>query len=78
MQEKGGELAKLRENVRFKMYVSCRGALEDLNNTPLCMIFDYTDFIEGESDLVSGFNIEHFRGGFAFIFMAECGTIIFF
>lgn len=36
------------------------------------------DFIEGESELVSGFNIEYFRGGFALIFMAEYGIIIFF
>lgn len=35
------------------------------------------DFVEGESELVSGFNIE-FRGGlFAFIFMAEYLNIIF-
>lgn len=36
------------------------------------------DFIEGESELVSGFNIEYFSGGFALIFMAEYGMIIFF
>lgn len=29
------------------------------------------DFIEGESELVSGFNIEYIRGGFTLIFLAE-------
>lgn len=33
------------------------------------------DFIEGESELVSGFNIEYFRGGFALIFLTEYGII---
>lgn len=45
--------------------------LAELNRTPI-------DFIEGESELVSGFNIEYFRGGFALIFIAEYGIIIFF
>nr|AWN56407.1 NADH dehydrogenase subunit 1 [Solenopsis substituta] len=45
--------------------------LAELNRTPM-------DFVEGESELVSGFNIEYFSGGFALIFMAEYGMIIFF
>lgn len=45
--------------------------LAELNRTPI-------DFIEGESELVSGFNIEYFRGGFAMIFISEYGMIIFF
>lgn len=45
--------------------------LAELNRSPI-------DFIEGESELVSGFNIEYFRGGFALIFMGEYGIIIFF
>lgn len=45
--------------------------LAELNRTPI-------DFIEGESELVSGFNVEYFRGGFALIFIAEYGMIIFF
>jgi len=45
--------------------------LAELNRSPM-------DFIEGESELVSGFNIEYFRGGFALIFIAEYGIIIFF
>lgn len=44
--------------------------LAELNRSPI-------DFIEGESELVSGFNIEYFRSGFTFIFLAEYGIIIF-
>lgn len=35
------------------------------------------DFAEGESELVSGFNIEYRSGGFALIFLAEYSIIIF-
>nr|YP_010010505.1 NADH dehydrogenase subunit 1 [Sycanus croceovittatus]QOH97853.1 NADH dehydrogenase subunit 1 [Sycanus croceovittatus] len=35
------------------------------------------DFAEGESELVSGFNVEYSSGGFAFIFLAEYMNIIF-
>lgn len=45
--------------------------LAELNRSPI-------DFIEGESELVSGFNVEYFRGRFALIFIAEYGIIIFF
>lgn len=45
--------------------------LAELNRRPI-------DFIEGESELVSGFNVEYFRGGFGLIFIAEYGIIIFF
>jgi NADH-ubiquinone oxidoreductase chain 1 len=34
------------------------------------------DFAEGESELVSGFNVEYSAGSFAFIFMAEYRNII--
>nr|AUJ22076.1 NADH dehydrogenase subunit 1 [Tettigades chilensis]AWV83860.1 NADH dehydrogenase subunit 1 [Tettigades chilensis] len=35
------------------------------------------DFSEGESELVSGFNVEYSASGFAFIFLAEYSSIIF-
>nr|AOY39928.1 NADH dehydrogenase subunit 1 [Scolytinae sp. BMNH 1039994] len=35
------------------------------------------DFAEGESELVSGFNVEYSSGGFALIFMAEYASILF-
>lgn len=35
------------------------------------------DFSEGESELVSGFNVEYRSAGFAFIFLAEYSRIIF-
>nr|YP_010925309.1 NADH dehydrogenase subunit 1 [Sigara lateralis]WKD80512.1 NADH dehydrogenase subunit 1 [Sigara lateralis] len=35
------------------------------------------DFAEGESELVSGFNIEYSSGGFAYIFLSEYMNIIF-
>lgn len=45
--------------------------LAELNRRPL-------DFIEGESELVSGFNVEYFRGGFTLIFLREYGIILYF
>ncbi|MBO1764429.1 NADH-quinone oxidoreductase subunit H [Escherichia coli] len=35
------------------------------------------DFAEGESELVSGFNVEYRSGGFALIFLAEYANILF-
>ena len=47
--------------------ISC---VAETNRTPF-------DFAEGESELVSGFNIEYGRVGFALIFIAEYASIIF-
>nr|UJM44201.1 NADH dehydrogenase subunit 1 [Arcuatula senhousia] len=35
------------------------------------------DFVEGESELVSGFNVEYSSGGFAMVFMAEYAAMLF-
>lgn len=45
--------------------ISC---IAETNRTPF-------DFAEGESELVSGFNVEYGRLGFALIFMAEYASI---
>nr|ARH54480.1 NADH dehydrogenase subunit 1 [Melasis buprestoides] len=43
--------------------------LAETNRTPF-------DFAEGESELVSGFNIEYSSGGFALIFLSEYSNIL--
>nr|QNJ59953.1 NADH dehydrogenase subunit 1 [Arphia xanthoptera] len=51
----------------LSFFASC---LAETNRTPF-------DFAEGESELVSGFNIEYGAGGFTLIFLAEYASIIF-
>jgi len=53
--------------LRIIFFVSC---LAETNRTPF-------DFAEGESELVSGFNVEYRSGGFALIFLAEYSRILF-
>lgn len=45
--------------------------IAETNRTPF-------DFAEGESELVSGFNVEYGAGGFTLIFIAEYSIILFF
>lgn len=51
-------------------YVWLVSSLAETNRTPF-------DFAEGESELVSGFNVEYSSGGFALIFLAEYARILF-
>nr|QLA74169.1 NADH dehydrogenase subunit 1 [Leptomias sp. DX-2020] len=70
------DLEKYQENIWFiflllpssMMWVV--SSLAETNRTPF-------DFAEGESELVSGFNVEYSSGGFAMIFLAEYSNILF-
>nr|AJE61798.1 NADH dehydrogenase subunit 1 [Cephus pygmeus] len=53
----------------FFMFVV--SSIAELNRSPF-------DFVEGESELVSGFNTEYASGVFAFLFLAEYSMILFF
>ena len=50
------------------MFIVC--CVAETNRSPF-------DFAEGESELVSGFNVEYGRGGFALLFLAEYASILF-
>nr|QAY82028.1 NADH dehydrogenase subunit 1 [Omophoita sp. REN-2018] len=58
----------------FMMWPLCLmwlvSSLAETNRTPF-------DFAEGESELVSGFNVEYSSGGFVMIFLSEYGSILF-
>nr|QOL01036.1 NADH dehydrogenase subunit 1 [Omocestus petraeus] len=57
--------------ISFPLVLSCfASCLAETNRTPF-------DFAEGESELVSGFNIEYGAGGFTLIFLAEYTSIVF-
>jgi NADH-ubiquinone oxidoreductase chain 1 len=70
------ELLCYQQSIRFYMVslplalIWFASRLAETNRTPF-------DLAEGESELVSGFNIEYSRGGFALIFMAEYARILF-
>lgn len=70
------DLEKYQENIWFifllfpSRLIWLVSRLAETNRTPF-------DFAEGESELVSGFNVEYRRGGFAMIFLAEYSNILF-
>nr|QSR89832.1 NADH dehydrogenase subunit 1 [Ceratosolen fusciceps] len=53
--------------VSMMMFISM---LAEIHRTPF-------DFTEGESELVSGFNVEYMSGPFAMLFVAEYGMLLF-
>ena len=54
----------------FFLFILILIFLAETNRSPF-------DFAEGESELISGFNTEYGRGGFALIFIAEYSRILF-
>nr|ATL15474.1 NADH dehydrogenase subunit 1 [Callosobruchus maculatus] len=70
------DFIKYQENVWFLFFMLplvfmwVVTSLAETNRTPF-------DFAEGESELVSGFNVEYSSGSFAMIFLAEYSSILF-
>nr|YP_009757485.1 NADH dehydrogenase subunit 1 [Bruchidius uberatus]QIM59432.1 NADH dehydrogenase subunit 1 [Bruchidius uberatus] len=70
------DFMKYQENIWFVFlllplsFMWLVSSLAETNRTPF-------DFAEGESELVSGFNVEYSSGSFAMIFLAEYGSILF-
>nr|AEP27672.1 NADH dehydrogenase subunit 1 [Byctiscus populi] len=70
------DFMKFQENVWFLFLMAplsmmwLVSSLAETNRTPF-------DFAEGESELVSGFNVEYSSGSFAMIFLAEYSNILF-
>nr|AOY39512.1 NADH dehydrogenase subunit 1 [Scolytinae sp. BMNH 1039990] len=71
-----GDFLKFQSNIWFLFFLFplvCMllvSFLAETNRSPF-------DFAEGESELVSGFNVEYSSGGFAMIFLAEYANILF-
>nr|AEP27586.1 NADH dehydrogenase subunit 1 [Kyklioacalles aubei] len=70
------DLMKFQENIWFfcllmpLSFMWIVSSLAETNRSPF-------DFAEGESELVSGFNVEYSSGSFAMIFLAEYSSILF-
>nr|APX40654.1 NADH dehydrogenase subunit 1 [Crioceris asparagi] len=70
------DMIKYQENIWFLFlmpmlcYMWLVSSLAETNRTPF-------DFAEGETELVSGFNVEYASGTFAMIFLAEYSNILF-
>nr|YP_010580378.1 NADH dehydrogenase subunit 1 [Lema decempunctata]UZS91169.1 NADH dehydrogenase subunit 1 [Lema decempunctata] len=70
------DFIKNQEYISFIFLMPCLSymwlvsSLAETNRTPF-------DFAEGETELVSGFNVEYSSGGFAMIFLAEYSNIMF-
>nr|ATL15435.1 NADH dehydrogenase subunit 1 [Callosobruchus analis] len=70
------DFIKYQENIWFVffmlplVYMWVVTSLAETNRTPF-------DLAEGESELVSGFNVEYSSGSFAMIFLAEYSSILF-